>query len=274
MKLGVSYNVFDGIELLESSIRQIRPFVDIIHVAYQMSSWFGKPIAKEDIEILQELLKKKLIDKLEVFINFKIVSNSTKSNISITKTYETKKRQFGLSYCLSKECTHFMSMDVDEYYLPDQFKEAKEYIISKDLSSTTCRFINYVNLPIYHRGYSPHYVPFICKINKSSKIGTPFFVPCDNTRGITDNLKKTHIFSPNVLTMHHMETIRKNLFRKYESTTRSIFKREKITELIKNIQSIKSKENILNFNKIIFPSLGNQTIYEVENKFNIPYKSW
>ena len=43
MNLGVSYNVFDGEELLEGSIFQIRNEVDYISVVYQSISNFGHP---------------------------------------------------------------------------------------------------------------------------------------------------------------------------------------------------------------------------------------
>ena len=41
MKLGISYNVFDGEELLEKSILCIRDQVDFISVVYQEKSNFG-----------------------------------------------------------------------------------------------------------------------------------------------------------------------------------------------------------------------------------------
>jgi hypothetical protein len=71
-----------------------------------------------------------------------------------------------------------------------------------------------------------------------------------------------------------METVRKDLVKKYESTTRAIFNRTKTNELVNNIKSIRSTESLLNFNKIIFPALGSQKIYEVNNIFNIPYQTW
>lgn len=274
MRLGVSYTVFDGVELLESSIKQIREYVDFIQVVYQRTSWFGKNVSQNEISILHSLKTSKLIDSLDIFTDFKALPIVSPANIKISKSYETNKRQFGLATCLKNGCTHFISMDVDEFYDPVQFKEAKSLIISNGFTSTACRFINYVNLPIYHRGYSPHYVPFICKIDGSSKIGNRFFVTCDPTRGIIDPANRTYIFNPNSLTMHHMETVRKDLEKKYESTTRAIFQRNKTKELVNNIKSIKSATDQLNFNKIIFPSLGSQKIYEVENKFNIPYTSW
>lgn len=274
MVLGVSYTVFDGIELLEQSIRQIREHVNFVHVAYQNVSWFGKSVNKEDLQKIDELKRKGLIDQANVYTSFSVLSNSSPQNIRIAKSYETNKRQFGLNICLSKGCTHFLSIDVDEFYIPSQFKAAKDYIINTGVTSTACKFINYVNLPIYHRGYSPAYVPFICKIDKSSKMTSSFFAKCDPTRGITDSAKKIYAFSTDSLTMHHMETIRKDLFKKYESTTRAIFNRAKTSELINNIKSIKSSESLLDFNKIIFPALGSQKIYEVENIFNIPYQTW
>ena len=42
MKIGVSYNLFDGEELLESSIKSIRKNVDYISVVYQTISNFCK----------------------------------------------------------------------------------------------------------------------------------------------------------------------------------------------------------------------------------------
>ena len=69
MILGVSYSVFDGIELLESSIKQIRQHVDFIDVQYQLKSWFGKPIKLKDMQTLLDLQNRGLIDSLSLFNN-------------------------------------------------------------------------------------------------------------------------------------------------------------------------------------------------------------
>jgi len=55
MKLGISYNVFDGEELLESSIRQIRNQVDYVSVVYQKVSNFGKECNENLIDNLNNL---------------------------------------------------------------------------------------------------------------------------------------------------------------------------------------------------------------------------
>ena len=56
MKLGVSYNIFDGEELLENSIKSIRENVDYISVVYQEVSNFGNPCDENLIPLLNDLL--------------------------------------------------------------------------------------------------------------------------------------------------------------------------------------------------------------------------
>jgi hypothetical protein len=71
-----------------------------------------------------------------------------------------------------------------------------------------------------------------------------------------------------------METVRKNLKLKYSSTTRAVFKRDKINELVSNIKSINKSSEKINFNKIIFPGTSNVSLTHCENIFNIPYDKW
>jgi len=275
MKLGVSYTVFDGIELLEYSIKQIRDHVDFIHVAYQDYSWFGESMLSEDRDILNKIKRKKIINSLDKFSNFKNLGKANSTKIRTSKAFEMRKRQFGLDACAKQGCTHFISMDVDEFYKNEEFKNAKEIIIEKNVSLSSCSFINYVNLPIYHRGYDTATVPFICKINASSEMCKGFFTKCDPTRGITKNINgiNLHLHKDNI-TMHHMETIRKDLHKKYISTTRSIFNRNRTSELVNSIKSISENNKKLNFKKIIFPALNNIAITACENHFKIPYNNW
>jgi len=58
MKIGVSYNLFDGEELLESSIKSIRKNVDYISVVYQTVSNFGNPCDEGLVPLLEELKSK------------------------------------------------------------------------------------------------------------------------------------------------------------------------------------------------------------------------
>lgn len=271
MKLGVSYIVFDGVELLEKSIIQIRDFVDYLQVIYQDTSWFGTKIAEEEINLLKKLKNSNLIDELYLFKNFEVLRNKEDLSLKASKCYERKKRQLGLDSCLRQNCTHYLCMDVDEFYITKEFKKAKEKIIENDYSQTAVSFINYVNLPTIHRGFDKKNVPFICKINNKTKMTDNFFVKCDKTRGISggSNFEKKYLFNKKEIFMHHMETVRKNLFLKYESTTRKVFKREKTELLVSKILSVDKDTKKINFEKIIYPSLSNEELKLCDNIFNI-----
>lgn len=274
MKLGVTYIVFDGIELLESSIDQIREHVDYLQVIYQSVSWFGMPIDPNNVFILKRLLSLGKIDELSLFSGFAPLPSAAPNTIQRAKSYEREKRQLGLTSCLKRGCTHYLCMDVDEFYKSDEFAKAKEDVIANDYTQTAVRFINYVNVPTVHRGYDSSRVPFICKINTSSKMSSRFFVKCDPTRGVECSAAKKHEFAPSVVTMHHMETVRKNLNAKYASTTRAVFNRSRTPELIDNIKQINNESTSFSFNKIIFPGIGSVKLTHCENTFNIPYLTW
>jgi hypothetical protein len=64
MRLGVSYNIFDGEELLEGSIKQIRSHVDYVSVVFQTISNFGNQSNPELIPLLERLKSEGLIDEL------------------------------------------------------------------------------------------------------------------------------------------------------------------------------------------------------------------
>jgi hypothetical protein len=270
MKLGVSYIVFDGIELLEKSILQIRNYVDYLQVIYQTTSWFGAKANDEDISILEHLKQKGLIDELSLFKEFEVLRNKEDSSLFKSKEYELKKRQFGLDSCLKQNCTHYLCMDVDEFYISKEFYKAKEKIINNNYSQTAVNFINYVNLPTIHRGFDKKKVPFICQINKKTKMSSNFFVKCDKTRGLFDGtFVNRHLFDKKEIFMHHMESIRKNLFLKYESTTRKVFKRDQIEVLVNTILGVNENSKKINFEKIIYPKLGAENLRFCENIFNI-----
>lgn len=274
MKLGVSYIVFDGIELLEHSIKQIRKHVDYVQVIYQSTSWFGHPIKNEDLITLNSLKLNGLIDELTKFSDFVPLKDTLSNSIAKSKVYEKTKRELGLKSALRKGCTHYLCMDVDEFYVGEEFANAKEEIEKNDYGLTAVRFINYVKMPTLHRGYDPSRVPFICKIGETSAMTSRFFVKCDPTRGIASQVHKTHEFDPIDITMHHMETVRKDLKTKYEATTRAIFKRTNLNDLLDSIKKVNHSRPELDFKKVIFPALGKIRLKSCDNLFEIPYEEW
>ena len=68
-KFSVSYNVFDGVELLEDSINHIRSVVDHISIVFQTTSYWGNKLTQKEIDIVQSLYERKLVDDLYVYEN-------------------------------------------------------------------------------------------------------------------------------------------------------------------------------------------------------------
>lgn len=276
MILGQAYIVYDGTELLEYAIKPIKNQIDYLCVLYQKTSWFGDKASDEDITTLHRLRDEGLIDDLILFNDFEPLNSYSNKNISTSKRFETKKRQVGLDYCRKFGCTHYLCSDVDEFYLPDQFSLAKDIIIQDRLSRTALKYWNYINKPIYKIDHIFGNVPFICRIGPKSKMGSHFFVPCDPTRGVSVRLKspKNRLLDPDSIMMHHMETIRKDLSKKYKSTTRYNFKRDKTTDLISLISNVDDKTKNFNYDRIIFTNMMKKPVIKCDNIFNIPYETW
>ena len=127
MKLGASFNVFDGEELLEGSIKQIRQQVDYISVVYQTVSNFGNPCNPELVPLLERLKSEGLVD--ELFEYSPKINKGGHSN-------EIQKRNIGLALSQGAGCTHHMSMDSDEYYLSSEFEGLKKIVIEGDYDSS------------------------------------------------------------------------------------------------------------------------------------------
>ena len=209
MKLGVSYNVFDGEELLEGSIRCIREEVDYISVVYQTTSNYNHPCSPNLEAHLIYLKSIGLIDEILKYTP-KIFSRD-RHNASYN---ECEKRNIGLELSRNNVCTHHMSMDCDEFYILEQFKYMKEVIVEHDYELTICHFQNYYKdfIWLIKDSNIGSYVTTIFKIFDNTEFiyklkNLP--VPVDPTRRI-DN-KNFFIFDQSKLKMHHATIIRKNI---------------------------------------------------------------
>lgn len=212
MKLGVSYNIFSGLEMLEHSINSIRDHVDHINVVYQEVSNVG--IVKPEIHDFVKGLKGK-IDSAILY---------TPQSFQNPKANETRKRNIGLSHCKQIGCTHFMSMDADEIYT-DQFIKAKEIIEKGNYDSSACKMQTYYKTPQYKVDPpEEYYVPFIYKIDKRMfQRGMSWPLKADSSRKMAPGHMKT--FSREELEMHHMSYVRNDIRDKlYNSSSGVNFK--------------------------------------------------
>lgn len=232
MKLGVSYSVFSGIELLPFAIQQIRENVDFILVSFQEYDWFGKnKFSKEDYEILLKLKNNKLIDEINLFKINKYATNPIEA-----KLLEREKRNQSKNICIENGCDYYIDADVDEFYKNIEFKKAKRFLENNIINYSFVRIIEYISPITKRKKLSESYLPFICKIDKT--LGTNNLnLNIDPTRGyILNSNDKYGIFNDKDILMHHMSFVRKNLKLKFETTSQATLNKNKIDNIIEDLK--------------------------------------
>ena len=220
MRLGVAYNLFDGEELLENSIRSIRENVDFVCVVYQEISNSGERRETPLKPFLDNLVESGLIDSIVPFEPPRHFSRFE---------CEKSKRLAGIKECQKNGCTHFLDMDTDEFYRSAEFRTAKDFINRNSIDVSAVSIIEYVKSPVY-RLVSNYmfahcdnpidyvfYVPFICRITDKPFVG---LFPCltDPTRAIF-RTGRFFLFPKHEIAMHHMSTVRKDLAKKLRNST-------------------------------------------------------
>lgn len=241
MKLAAIYNIFDGCELLRGSLDCIKNEVDLFIIQWQSVSNYGEPYNPLPINITG-IERKAVFDKFEP-IDWAGVRN------------EKVKRNIGLDIARYHNCTHFLHMDCDEYYI--DFARAKQQYIQSGNSGSCCKIFTYFKKPtLRFENEDNYYVPFIHELKHDTIAGAksyPFYV--DPTRRINNEnicLLDVH--------MHHYSWVRNDIERKIRnSSARANINRGKLLE---------------DYNS---PDVGpgflvrdyNQKLIEVPNYFNI-----
>jgi hypothetical protein len=213
MKLGISYNVFsDSIELLKASIENLREVVDKVVVVTQKVSNFKEPCDPILIPYLEHLKDLKLIDEIILFEPNNFGHQFCHKN-------ETEKRNIGKNALYNLGCTHFLSMDSDEFYNKDSFNNAKKIVEENLYDTTYVKIQDYHVKPIYQiDNLANYYVPFIQSIFMNHQLGTVYPKYCDPTRVV--QTWRTHAEID--CTMHHMTTVRIDLYNKYRNSSANI----------------------------------------------------
>lgn len=213
-KFGVSYNLFDGEELLKESIISIRDSVDFISVVYQEVSNYGNKCSDNLLSILMDLNDNKLIDCL---YNYK-----PKLNLS-PHFNEINKRNIGYFISLDNNIDYHMSIDSDEFYLKEEFNLMKEKYIEDNLDSAFCQMLTYYKLKTYVLDPpEEYYVPLFYKVNEYNNyhfnVQLPILV--DPTRKMESG--NFYIFPRSEVQMHHMSYIRDNIEGKFNNSSANI----------------------------------------------------
>ena len=215
MKLGVAYNLFDGEELIEYSIKSIRNNVDFISVLYQEVSYHGVKCNEGLLDFLLELKNKGLVD--EIYLFEPDLNDTSGDNPQFN---ETRKRNIGLELSKKNGCTHHMTIDTDEFYTDEQFKTMKHVMEEGDFDSGAVQHCQYYKDSIYILKHKENeYVATIEKINPDTQyvFQANYPVPVDPTRKTNNGNGRVRIFHRGEVEMHHMSFVRKDIKGKLSS---------------------------------------------------------
>lgn len=186
----------------------MRPVVDHISIIFQQVSNCGLTMTKDDnescVKILNSLIDEGVVDNVQVY--------TPNLNISVWKN-EMIKRQVGYDHARSEGCTHFISMDVDEFYNPNELIVAKDKFEQTQYDGSVCKIVNYYG-DVNHRfeTHSDTMVPFIYKIKPDGLFQLNALYnhgyKCDPTRQVISNSIAS--FDDSIIVMHHMSMVRRN----------------------------------------------------------------
>jgi hypothetical protein len=229
MKLCAIYNVWNDWDMLEYSIKNISPLVDGVIIVWSMMSNYGE-ISPVLLKWAAELYDSPITDSPVIHIRRRepVFHQAIHS--------ETDKRNFGLQQARELGYTHFVMLDADELYVPEEFNSAKKLFEDPDLQGLVCRSQVYFGSPKLTIGLDITLVPFIHKISPTLKHefnrNYPFAwegksIRIDPTRSLNINsgVKMCDV------TMHHYSWVRKDYEKKIRnSTARANLERSTIRE--------------------------------------------
>lgn len=245
MKLCAIFNVWDDYDLLEHSVKNIRPLVDGIIIIASTKSNYGEYSA---------IPEQWRTDELHV----------REPKFQIPMFSETDKRNFGLDIARQQGYTHFLTCDSDEFYKADEFLKAKErFNTDSELQGLVCALQCYFKSPTLTIGIEVTRVPFIHKLTPTIKHSFnrnyPFAwegrdIKIDPTRSLSIN----EGVEWDETVMHHMSHIRKDYQKKIRNSTARA-----------NLEKSCILNDLQNAKPGYFCEYYQKTLYEVPDYFNL-----
>ena len=200
--------VFDGEEFLEYTTKAVRSCVDHISVTWQNTSYHGN---KNDADLASLVDRLKGVGLIDEAIYFE-------PDLSLhPKENELKLRNIGLEASRRAGCTHHISMDVDEFVLPEQLTYAKETFGDNDYSMI--ENIYYYKKPTWRMTPNPknNLVSFIHPITSEYSMIEKYSHRIEITRRLTP-YQRCRVYGKDECVMHHMTYVRKDMRKKLKNS--------------------------------------------------------
>lgn len=213
MRLSASVNFFDGGEFLVPKLRNMRPVVDHISVVYQEISNFGQPISDPSREALELARAEGLADEFHLF---------TPTLQARGSANEFAKRAIGIDLARRAGADHFLLTDVDEFFVPEEFLEARGIFADEGLDFSSVRYQNYYRKPTLRLRGEGGLISFICRLDDRLKFwnNAPYPSPnVDPTRRPTVEGGYHAEFASERIFMHHMTGLRVDLEEKLANSS-------------------------------------------------------
>lgn len=167
MKISASYNFFNGDEHLVPSLTLMRKCVEHISIVWQPISNSGEGITSYAEEALAAVEASQLADDIILY----------KPDLTLDRhVNERTKRCIGLDAARNAKATHFLSVDADEFYRPEEFHAARRLIEENGWQSTSVNTFLHLKRPIY-RSSDVTCCCFVTSITDSTEMGVANF-PC------------------------------------------------------------------------------------------------
>lgn len=214
MKVALAYSVFNGVELLEKSIRTHAPFVDDIIICYQTVSNRGN--FNDTLE--KDLVKIATINKVQLHRWNPVLSYDTKTN-------ELNKHNHMIGLCRSIGATHMIISATDHFYQPDQFKLAIEQSANYNLTLTA--MFTYYKHPTWQlTPIEDYYMPFMIRLTDKTRFERQSIYPYKIDPSLKINTSSHHrLFEQTEIMMHHYSMIRMNIMDKFKNAASPTFDR-------------------------------------------------
>lgn len=213
MRLAACYSLFNGLELLEGSMRSVIEDVDMIILCVNTHSHFGTPDNRPA----------KFVEKYRNKPGFHIISYTPDQSIN-SKENERRKHQLMINKARELSASHFILMAEDHFYMPREFRQAKKVVEHLSLSTSFTRMFTYYKYPTWRLTPIEDYsCPFITRLDSDLKISrNPAYpIKVDPSLEI-DRVGNWHLFDEKTIMLHHFSMVRDDIAYKFQNAAASI----------------------------------------------------
>ena len=249
MKLGAIYTIFNGLELLEGSIRQIENYVDKVFISWQGISNRGETTTQTPDRFIHR--------QRELLTYAPDLTLNTKEN-------ERRKFNNAIQHLKRNGFTHFILLACDHYYKPEEFIRAIEK--GKDFDVSVTSMFTYFKHPTWRLiPRETYFMPFICNIHPETAVDKTPYSQAHTDPSVRINTRKSfYIFKEDEIMLHHFSAVRYDIFNKYRNSASGIrWTPEQLSQYEKEFNSydLEKNEGIAYFD--------GRKIEVVDNYFNI-----